>query len=82
MSMSEYYFAIQGALNQLEVYQPLVTDLKILRQYRQDFVVVKFLSSLYSSLPTQMRDQIFTGDRVLSLTTYSRVFRIFIGSTM
>lgn len=48
--VSEYYSAFRGKLNELDVYQPLVTDLKTLRQYRQNLAIATFLSDLGPSL--------------------------------
>lgn len=78
MSMSKYYSALQDILDELEVYQLLVTDLNTLRRYRQNPVVAKFLVGLNSSLLTQVKGHILTGDSVPSLTTiYFRVFYLF-----
>lgn len=65
MSAPEYYSMLQGILNKLDVYQSLVIDLKTLRLYRQDVT----LSGPDSSLLTQLRRQILTGDPVPSLTS-------------
>lgn len=50
MSIPAYYSSFQDILDRLEVHQPLVTNLKILREYHYDIAAAKFLSCLDSSL--------------------------------
>lgn len=82
MHVSKYYSALRGTLDELEVYQFLVIDLNTLRQYRQDLVIIKFLSSLGSSLVIQVSGQILAGDNIpLLMAAHSRVLRISTEST-
>ena len=43
--LSDYY-AVKGTLDELDFYQPLVLNLNVLQQYRDELVVVKFISEL------------------------------------
>ena len=59
------------------MHQPTVIDAVILRGYRQDLPVSKFLSGLSPTLRSQVRSQILGGDDILTLSaTFSRVMRV------
>ena len=61
--------------------QPTVIDAAILRRYRQDLTVLKFLFGLSPSLRSQVLDQILRGDTIPTLTsTFFRVMRVFTGA--
>ena len=45
-SMAEFYRELKSLVDELEMHQPVVTDPTILRGYRQDLAVSKFLSGL------------------------------------
>jgi len=63
------------------MHQTDVIDATKLRGYRQDLVVLKFLSSLSSSLRSRVRGQILGGDSIPTLTvTFSRVMCISTGT--
>jgi len=56
------------------MHQHVLTDVATLRGYRQDLVVLKFLSGLSPSLRSQVRDQILGRDNIPTLTvTFFRV---------
>jgi len=57
-SVPEFYGELKDLIDELEMYQPAVTDAVILRGYRPDFAVSKFLSALSSTLRSQVRGQI------------------------
>jgi len=44
-SVSEFYGELKSLVNELKMNQPVVTDAATLREYRQDLVVSKFLST-------------------------------------
>lgn len=44
--VSKYYSTFLGTLDVLDIHRPLVTNLKILRQYRHDFTIAKLLYGL------------------------------------
>lgn len=46
MFVSAYYLVLHGILDKLNVHQPLMTDLKIQKEYHQDFDIAKFLFDL------------------------------------
>ena len=48
--MPKFYGELKGLIDELEMYQPSVTDAAILRGYRQDLAVLKFLSGLILTL--------------------------------
>ena len=48
--MLEFYGELKSLINELEMHQPVVTDVKILRWYPQDREVPDFLSGLSPSL--------------------------------
>ena len=48
--MPEFYGELKGLIDDLEMYQPAVTDAATLRGYSQDLAVSKFLSGLSPSL--------------------------------
>ena len=56
-SLSDYYSELDGTIDELDFYQPLVLDLKILQWYCDKLTVVKFLSRLDTSLGNQIRGQ-------------------------
>jgi len=49
-SVPEFYGELKALIDELEMHQPSVTDAAILREYRQDLVVSKFLSGLSTTL--------------------------------
>jgi len=60
------------------MHQPAVTDAATLKGYRQDLVVLKFLSGLGPTLRSQVWDQILRGDSIPTLiATFSRIMRVF-----
>ena len=76
MSVPEYYSTLRGILDELDVHQPHVTDLQVLKRYREDLATSNFLSGLDPSLVTQIRGQILGGDIVPFLSIfYSKVYR-------
>jgi len=77
----EFYGKLKGLIDVLKMYQPVVTDAATLRGYRQDLVLLKFLSGLSPILQSHVRGQILGGDSILMLTaTFSRVMRVSTGS--
>jgi len=59
------------------MHQPAVTDTTILRGYRHDLLVSKFLSDFSLTLRSREQGQILRGDSIFTLTaTFSRVMRI------
>jgi len=66
---------LKGTLDDLDFYQSLELDLKVLQRYHNELVVAKFLSGLDTSLGNQLRGHIPRGDTVPSLsTTLTRVY--------
>lgn len=63
MPFPAYHSTLHGILNELDIHQPSVTDLKTLREY-SNLVMVKFLSYIDSSVLVQVRRQILVGDYV------------------
>jgi len=71
------FTTLSGTLDKLDIYQPLVLDLKVLQQYHDGLAVTGFLFGLDTFLGNQVRGKILSGDRVSSLsTTLSRVHRV------
>jgi len=77
----EFYDKLKCLINELKMYQSVVTDAATLKGYRQDLAVSKLLSDLSPTLRFQVRDQILGGDSILTLTvTFSRVMWVSTGS--
>jgi len=62
-----HYSELKEALDELDFYQPLVLNLKVLQRYLDKLAVAKFLSALDPSLGNQVRRQILGGDTIPSL---------------
>ena len=79
-SAPEFYGELKDLIAELEMHQPAVTDATILRGYRQDLAVLKFLFGLSPALRSRVWGQILR-DSILTLTaTFSRVMRVSIGA--
>ena len=79
--MPEFHGRLKGLIDELEMHQHAVTDAAILRGYRQNLAVSKFLSVLSPTLRSQVRSQILGGDCIPTLTaTFSRVRRVSTGA--
>ena len=80
-SVEEYFSLLQGMWDELNVYQPLFTDLQKQQKYREEFRVAKFLSGLKSDL-VPIRSQILSGkDILIASETYAQVRRASISSS-
>jgi len=74
------YFTLRGIVDKLDVHQPLVTDLWMLKRYCEGQAMSKFLSGLDPSLVTHIRSHILDGNNVPSLSTaYSKVLHVSTG---
>jgi len=72
---------LKGILDDLDVHQPLIIDLRVLKGYCEDLAVAKFLSGLNPLLVTQVRGQILRSNNVLSLSSsYSKKIWVLIPS--
>ena len=67
-SAQELYTSIRVLLDELEVYQPLVPDVIVMQEYREELVMPKSLFALKPELASQAWGQILGGDTVPSLT--------------
>ena len=65
-SIAEFYSSLKGIWEELNVHQPLTTDLNTLKAQRAKFQVATFLSSLSSELQP-LKSQLLAGDKVLTL---------------
>ena len=63
-----YYFELKETIDELDLYHPLILDLKVLQQYHDELAMAKFLSGLDTSLGNQIRRQILGGDTIPPLT--------------
>jgi uncharacterized membrane protein YgcG len=80
-SIEEYFSLLQGMWDELNVYQPLSTDLQKQQKYREEFRVAKFLSGLKPDLDP-IRSQILSGKDIPTVReTYARVRRAAISSS-
>uniref|UniRef100_A0A2N9H3N1 Integrase catalytic domain-containing protein n=1 Tax=Fagus sylvatica TaxID=28930 RepID=A0A2N9H3N1_FAGSY len=80
-SIEEYFSLLQGMWDELNVYQPLSTDLQKQQKYREEFRVAKFLSGLKPDL-NPIRSQILSGKDIPTVReTYARVRRAAISSS-
>uniref|UniRef100_A0A2N9J5N3 Integrase catalytic domain-containing protein n=1 Tax=Fagus sylvatica TaxID=28930 RepID=A0A2N9J5N3_FAGSY len=71
-SIEEYFSLLQGMWDELNVYQPLSTDLQKQQKYREEFRVAKFLSGLKPDLDP-IRSQILSGKDIPTVReTYAR----------
>uniref|UniRef100_A0A2N9GH48 Integrase catalytic domain-containing protein n=1 Tax=Fagus sylvatica TaxID=28930 RepID=A0A2N9GH48_FAGSY len=71
-SVEEYFSLLQGMWDELNVYQPLSTDLQKQQKYREEFRVAKFLSGLKPDLDP-IRSQILSGKDIPTVNeTYAR----------
>ena len=64
-------------LDELKVYQPLVTDIDRFREYCKELAVVRFPSALRLEIVSQIRGHILGGNTIPELdVAFSRVLRI------
>jgi len=64
------------------MHRPTVTDVVMLREYRQDLVVSIFYLA-WVSLRSQVQGQILKGESIpILIATFSRVMRIFTGANI
>lgn len=69
---------LKRIIDEIVLQKPLLLDLKVLRQYREELHLTKFLADLYTSLATQVRRHILDSETVLSLVvTIFRTQRAF-----
>ena len=52
--VQDFYNTLRTLLNELEVYQPLVTDIFKMREYREELAVAIFLAGLQPDLANQI----------------------------
>ncbi|XP_043693033.1 uncharacterized protein LOC122643479 [Telopea speciosissima] len=72
-SLQEYYSAFKGIVEELNVFQPLTTDIEKLKAQWNEFFVSKFLAGLSPSLKA-MKGHLLAGESVSTLNdTYSRL---------
>ena len=64
-TLQSYYGSVDAIFTNLELYQPLVLDLDILRRYRDELRAGVFLSGLRPELADMIRGQVLGGSRVL-----------------
>ena len=64
-TLQSYYGSVDAIFTNLELYQPLVLDLDILRRYRDELRAGAFLSGLRLELADIIRGQVLGGSRVL-----------------
>ncbi|KAK3420744.1 hypothetical protein EUGRSUZ_G01582 [Eucalyptus grandis] len=75
-SLGEYYSALKGMWEELNLYQPITTDLERLKTQRSEFQVAKFLSGLNADLQP-VKSQLLAGERVPSMNeAFCRIQRI------
>jgi hypothetical protein len=80
-SVEEYFSLLQGMWDELNVYQPLSTDLQKQQKHQEEFRVAKFLSGLKPDLDP-IRSQILSGKDIPTVSeTYARVRRAAISSS-
>jgi len=63
-SVSEFYGELKGLIDELEMYQPFVTDAATLRGVSSGSRMSKFLSGLSPTLWSQIWGQIMGGDNI------------------
>ena len=64
-TLQSYYGSVDAIFTNLELYQPLVLDLDILRRYHDELRAGAFLSGLRPELADMIRGQLLGGSRVL-----------------
>ena len=64
-TLQSYYGSVDAIFTNLELYQPLVLDLDILRRYCDELRAGAFLSGLRPELADMIRGQVLGGSRVL-----------------
>ena len=65
--VSTYYTHIRSLLEELEVHQPFVADVAVMKRYREELTVAIFPAGLCTDLASQIRGQILGADTVSSL---------------
>ena len=70
MSLEDYYNKFKGVCEELNIYQPISTDVKIMKKQRDSMHVARFLSGLAKSL-NLVKSQILAS---LDLPSLSEVF--------
>ena len=66
-SVDDYFSILKGMWDELNVYQPLTTDLKKQQQHREEFWVAKFLSGLKKEL-VPVSSQILSGKEISTVS--------------
>ncbi|XP_043705360.1 uncharacterized protein LOC122655212 [Telopea speciosissima] len=74
--LQDYYSSFKGLVEELNVFQPLTTDIDKLKEQRNEFFVSKFLAGLDPDL-NSIKGHILAGETVPTLAdTFSRLQRI------
>ena len=67
MSLEDYYNKFKGVCEELDIYQPISSDVKIMKKQRDSMHVARFLSGLPKSL-NLVKSQILTSPDLSSLS--------------
>lgn len=74
--LNDYYLDPKMMYDELETHQPPIFELNVLKQYREELIVPKFLVGLEPTLAIQLRGQLLSGDIIPTLdVAFSRVRR-------
>ncbi|XP_043705457.1 uncharacterized protein LOC122655317 [Telopea speciosissima] len=75
-SLNEYFSGYKGIIEELQVHQPLTTDLEQLKLQRAEFHVAKFLAGLHPDYQS-VKSHLLKGEKVPSLNeTFSQLQRL------
>ena len=67
-------------MDELDIHQPIVTNLKILKEYRNGLAVAKFLSWLRPNIAFQIYDHVLGADMIPSpSSTFAHALRVSTG---
>ena len=81
-SVTDYFASLKRVYEELNVIQPLSTDLEVMRKQREQMVVLRFLAGLTSKFDA-VKAQILGGAELPTLAeTYARVMRTVISPSV
>ena len=80
LSLQAHFGRLQALIQEVDLYQPLTTDLVTLKRYRTELYTGIYLSGLRPSITSQFRGSLLSGDHVPNIITiFSAALRVTTG---
>ena len=80
LSLQAHFGPLQALIQEVDLYQPPITDLMMLNRYRAKLYVGIYLSGLCPSIICQLKGSLLSSDHVLGFTTiFSAALQVTIG---